>query len=433
MLVEFSVTNFRSIAEKQTLSLVAGTSASKDEKYSFASGNSYAPALLRGACLFGSNGSGKSNLIKAMDFFEEFVLSSAKESQAGEKIEVTPHLFDDEWANAPSEFEVTFVYKGALYQYGFAVDKDRVWEEWLFSRPNDSKARMRNLFKREYDAAAEIYRWDINATFVKGEKEVWKKSTRDNALFLSQAVQLNAENDLKNVFEWVRRHFQPIDRSKIMLGRITIDECLKEGKKDKVLALLQSVDIRIKNLDIKERDIDTQDLPDDMPKELKSKVLEKIKKEKIKNYDIKTIHHPSDNKAVALDFSDESDGTHQIFSLAGIWFAALEDGDTLIIDELDNHLHPHALKALVGLFYSPKTNPNNAQLIFTGHTTSIMQADFMHRDNILFFEKTKKESTEFIPLSDYKLRSSDNFQKAYLQGRYGGVPYVKEFINATTE
>nr|MCH9844307.1 ATP-binding protein [Alphaproteobacteria bacterium] len=125
--------------------------------------------------------------------------------------------------------------------------------------------------------------------------------------------------------------------------------------------------------------------------------------------------------------------THQIFSLAGIWFAALEDGDTLIIDELDNHLHPHALKALVGLFYSPKTNPNNAQLIFTGHTTSIMQADFMHRDNILFFEKTKKESTEFIPLSDYKLRSSDNFQKAYLQGRYGGVPYVKEFINATTE
>ena len=348
MLVEFSVTNYKSIAEKQTLSLVAGTSASKDEKFSFPSGNSYAPALLRGACLFGSNGSGKTTLIKAMDFFKEFVRLSANESQAGEEIAVVPHLFDDEWTNSPSEFEIIFIHQGTLYQYGFAVDKNKVWKEWLFSRPNDSKARMRSLFQREYDAGT--YHWDINATFVKGGREVWKKSTRDNALFLSQAVQLNAENDLKNVFEWVRRHFQPIGDKARFLGDLTAKKYLEKNKRDKILKLLQAVDIRIKDLDIQEREMDIDVLLNNLSNELKDNFIKKIGNNKLKGYDIQSIHQPYEGKFVALDFSEESAGTHQIFNLAGIWFESLEDGDTLIIDELDNHLHPHALEILLVYF-----------------------------------------------------------------------------------
>ena len=425
MLVEFSVTNYKSIAEKQTLSLVAGTSASKDEKYSFASGNSYAPSLLRGACLFGSNGSGKSNFIRAMVFFKEFVRLSAKESQAGEKIDVKPYLFDDDWASEPSEFEVTFIHQGALYQYGFAVDKDRIWEEWLFSRPNDSKTRMRSLFRREYDAETESYLWDINATFIKGAKEVWKNSTRNNVLFLSQAVQLNAENDLKNVFEWVLLHFLPIGDKARFLENFTAYQYLEKNRRDKILKLLQAVDIRIIDLNIKKKNIDIKNFPDSMSKAIKNLISTK--------YDIQSIHQTSAGKSVALNFAEESDGTRQIFNLAGLWFAALEDGDTLIIDELDNHLHPHALEILVGLFYNPKTNPKNAQLIFTGHETLIMQMDFMHRDHIWFLEKTKKESTEFIPLASFKPRDFENFQKAYLSGRYGGVPYVKELFDGEIE
>lgn len=418
MLVSFSVKNYRSFAEKQTLSLVAGTAASRKPQYAFETSNTFAPHLLRSACLFGANGSGKSSFIKAMRFFQKFVVIST-ENQLGDEIPVKPYLLHSDFSEQPSEFEIIFINDTGLYQYGFSVDKERVRSEWLFSKPSTKKTAMRKLFQREYDEVTKKYKWDINNTFIKGEKTSWKNQTTDNVLFLSRAVQLNAE-DLKEPFSWIRNHFTIIQSPDRMSQRFTSKQCLGlESKKEKTVSLLRSVGLNIESIKIERKDLDVK-FPDKIPEELKKIFSE--------NYEVKTCYVSSNGKKVYLNLgNDESDGTNVLFCISSILFDALENGHALIIDELHNSLHPHALKVIIDLFNNPKVNKNNAQLIFASHETSIMAKGFMHKDQIWFTENQYNQGTQLTPLSDYQVQDKTNLQKNYLNGRYGGIPMLRDF------
>ncbi len=429
MLVSFSVRNYRSFASRQTILLVAGAGAKRQKRFSFPSENSLAPHLLRSVCLFGPNGAGKSALVRAFEFYRDFVVSSAKDTQEGEKINVSAFKLDKEWRGQPSEFEATFIHGDALYQYGFAVDTDRVWGEWLFSKPNASDTkRTRTLFQREYDAEKGDYAWNISKTNVRGKKELWKTSTRDNALFLSTAIQLKAEI-FKEPFYWIQRYLRIIDSPDRLSSSFTVHQCLEEGWKDKVLNLLQAVDIRIKDIDIDVKDFEPSDLPTYMLSEtVREEFRKKLYGKKILRQ-IKSYHQGADGKLIPLDFKEESDGTQVVFCIAGPWLDVLKNGYTLVIDELHNSLHPHALRFLINLFHDPKINTKNAQLIFTSHETSVMAKGFMHQDQVWLVEKDDAESSKLIPLSDYKVRDVSAFQKAYLDGRYGAVPKLKEFVD----
>ena len=155
--------------------MAASVGAKRKERVSFSTDNSFVPCLLRSACLFGPNGAGKSSLVFAFDFFREFVVSSAKDTQEGEEIDVTPFKFDSRWKETPSEFEAVFIHKGDLYQYGFAVDKNRVWSEWLFSKPNEQDTRIRRLFQREFDSEISTYYWSISNKIRKRRKRTMEK------------------------------------------------------------------------------------------------------------------------------------------------------------------------------------------------------------------------------------------------------------------
>lgn len=428
MLVSFTVKNFRSFAESQTLSLVAGAGAKKEGRFSFETSNAFAPNLLRSACIFGANASGKSSLVKAMGFFKRFVVSSAKDTQEGEEIKTEPNVLVSDLSNQPSEFEVVFIHKGSLYQYGFVVDKTRVWQEWLFSRPSVSGARIRELFQRKYNKSENSYSWEINPTYIKGPKEVWKNATRSNALFLSQAVQLNAE-DLKAPFEWIQKYFHTIKSPERLFKGFTAKQCVEEGWKDRVLRLLQSIDIKICDLKIESKEIDLANLPEDIPLSFKDAILKQIKDKTVTTFEISSLHKHSAGHLVELDFDEESDGTKTLFGLAGPLLDVLDNGYAVVVDELHNSLHPHALKALINLFHDPEINKNNAQLIFTSHETSVITKGLMHKDQIWLAENNSDKGTELIPLSDFNIRDVNNFQKAYLGGRYGGVPKIREFMN----
>ena len=435
MLISFSVQNYRSFAERQTISMVASVGAKRKEHFSFPSGNSFAPYVLRSACLFGPNGAGKSSLVEAFHFFRYFTISSAKDTQEGEKIDVTPFLFDQKWKNQPSEFEAVFIHRGALYQYGFAVDGDRVWSEWLFSRPNDSESKYRTLFQREYDSSDKTYYWRINRNNVKGEKELWKKSTRDNALYLSTAIQLKSAA-FNNIFDWIRTHLHIIKSPDRLSPGFTAKKLTEEEWKTKILDLVHAVDIKIKSVEIDEHDHDVH-LRDIFPTSiLPEKTRNEIMKKadggdtiSVKKLEITSYHRGTGGELVGLDFREESDGSQVVFSLAGPWLDVLENGYTLIVDELHNSLHPLALKFLVNLFHDPKSNLGNAQLIFTSHVTSVMSKGFMHQDQVWLVEKDDAEFSVLIPLSDYKVRDVSAFQKAYLDGRFGAVPRLTDFVN----
>jgi uncharacterized protein len=426
MLVSFSVQNFRSFASKQTISMVAGVGAAREKRLSFPSGNSLAPNLLRSACLFGPNGSGKSSLVMALYFFREFIISSAKDSQDGEKINIAAFKLDEEWKGKPTEFEAIFIHGESLYQYGFSVDSERVWEEWLFCKPNKAGARMRTLFQREYSAETASYSWDISKTNVKGEKEQWKKATRANSLFLSTAIHLNATS-LKEPFEWVQKFLNVIGSLNRVSHDFTAIQCLEGGQKEDIIRFMNAVDIQIKDIEVKVGSVDDYNFG--ITSEEIREILRK-QYEKAKILQVRLHHQGKSGQLIPFELKEESDGSQLAFNLAGPWLDVLKNGYTLIVDELHNSLHPHAIKFLVNLFHDPKINKNSAQLIFTSHETSIMANNFIHQDQIWLTEKDEDEQSILTPLSDYKVRDAAAFQKAYLDGRYGAVPRIKEFIDA---
>lgn len=400
------------------MSMAAGASAARRLQHSLDSGNSYAPHLLRSACVFGPNGAGKTSLIRALSFFRTFVVNSSKGSSEGDNIPVVPFKAG---GGGPSEFEILFIFDGALYQYGFSADAERVHDEWMFSRSNVANSRIRTVFQRAFDAETGEYEWDISEELVKGERESWRKSTRSNALFLSTAIQLNAES-LAAPYHWIENYLRIVSSPERLDVSMTAQAAL-DGKKDQILELFKAFDLPIVDFEIEERDVS---FPEELEKTFTSEFIALMKRVSAdrREYDIKTIHAGGDRRIV-YDLSDESDGTKVIFCLAGPLLDTTARGYTLIVDELHNSLHPLALRFLVDLFHQAEVNRGNAQLIFTSHDTAIMSRGFMHRDQIWLVDRSELEGTSLYPLSDFKVREAQSFQRAYLGGKYGALPRIR--------
>jgi uncharacterized protein len=422
MLIEFSVANYRSILERQTLSMVASTTKDREAQHSFPSGVKSAPHLLQSACVFGPNASGKTTLVMAMDFFSDFVLDSAKGSQEGEMIQYSPFRLKTSTRDEPSEFEAVFVHNGTQYQYGFSVDRDRVVEEWMFAVPKGK--RTQKWFTRSFDQESEEYKWYVNPS-IHGSRRLWQESTRDNALFFSTAVQLKSIV-LKDPFEWMQKFFRVVGSTDRLTKSFSTIQCIEGGKKGTIIDFLKSVDIGISDMRFEEESFSVDALPSNLPDSLKKQLKQEFSESKV--ISVHSVHQLPGEDEVVFEFDEESAGTRALFTISGPWLDSLENGYVVVIDELHNSLHPHALRFLVSLFHDPEKNPRNAQLIFTSHDASILAGRFMHRDQIWLVEKDEKESSQLFPLSDFKPRDAESFEKGYLGGRYGAVPRLRDFI-----
>ncbi len=420
MLIQFSVTNFRSIRERQTLSLVAD-SGKELPRNTFDLGRENLK-LLHSVGIYGGNATGKSNLLAAMQFAETFVISSAKDMQRGEPIEVEPFLLSSSSENAPSEFELIFVRDNIRYQYGFSVSKERVVEEYLFVFKT---ARGQAWFQRVWDESKNEYQWSPFSKSLKGKLADIKQATRGNALFVSTAVQLNNEA-LSPVVEW----FQKVLAVAPMYSLHYNFSAKKIEKSDEekigILHFLQTADIDIKDIRVDSKILTMDDLPEDIPEKLKTALFESMKgKEEVKLRDVAFLHRHNDSgEMVPLSLEDESRGTRALFAAAGPILDVLKKGRVLVMDEIDSSLHPTLVHFLIELFHSPESNPNHAQLIFVTHDATLIDSDLLRRDQIWLVEKDEQQSTMLYPLSDYSPRKQESLQKGYLHGRYGGLPNV---------
>lgn len=420
MLIEFSVKNFRSIKDEQVFSMVKSPSVEKEETNSFLSDDNNGIRLLRTAVIYGANAAGKSNIINAMQFMEEMVLVSASSVQEGDPIDVVPFLFNESNSKEPTSVEVIFISEGTRYQYGFSCTGSHILEEWLFAYP---KGRAQRWYAREFRPEKNDYAYKFS-DLLSGKKNVWKESTRANALFLSTAIQLNSEQ-LKPVFNWFKRLWRPTDAHSLP-SNYSASMCEDPKKKETLLTFLKSADFNIHDIKIIKEKFNENHIPSGLPDEVKEKIIKQMTDHEI--LDIKTIHKTKAGNLVALDLDEESDGTQKFFSLAGPWLDTLENGYVLVIDELHGRLHPRLVRFLVEVFHSKKTNPNNAQLIFTTHETSIMNQDIFRRDQFWFCEKDGEQATTLYPLTDFSPRKDkENIEQGYLSGRYGGVPFVSQF------
>ncbi len=417
MLIEFSVANFRSLRERQSFSLAKakGDELVASNTFKVQAANEY--ELLRSASIYGPNAGGKSNFLQALNTMKRIVLESATNQQRGDKLPVTPFRLSNTTLNTPSEFEVIFIVDQVRYQYGFTATAGRIHEEWLLAYP---KGRPQRWFGRDWNEVKQHYDWELGGGLA-GEKQLWQKSTRDNALFLSTAVQLNSEQ-LQPIYDW----FKTTLRMANVGGwdpMFSASLCEKT-EKAQVMDFLRAADLNIEDIIVEKKPFDVKALPDDMPEYLKSAIAGDMKDKQL--VDIKTVHKGDDGKPVTFDFKDESDGTQKLFAFAGPWIDSLTHGYVLFIDELHDNLHPRLVQFLVQLFHSNETNPRNAQLVFTTHETSILNQEVFRRDQIWFCEKDKQQATVVYPLTDFSPRKGrENLELAYLSGRYGALPYVR--------
>lgn len=416
MLVELSVTNFRSVCERQTLSLVASSGKEHRDRNVFDAAAPGTPDLLRSAVIYGANAAGKSNLIAALSFVQNFVLNSARTGQKDDAIEVTPFLMDSDSMHKPSEFELVFVQAGVRYQYGFSVTRERVESEWLIAYP---KGKPQSWFARNVGKDG----WSFGSNF-RGQRKVWQETTRENALFLSTAVQLNADQ-LDPIFDWFRTRLKTIPLYARVDPSFSITQCeMATPLREQILNFLRMADLGVDGIQVERRKFDASMFPDGVPEPVRQQLLTDMADKEF--FDVRLAHRVTGGQDVPLDMADESGGTQKLFALAGPWLDVLANGWVLVIDELDTSLHPLLMRNLVSLFHDPEINKRGAQLVFSTHDTSILDALVFRRDQIWFVEKDRNLASHLYPLTDFSPRKGENFERGYLQGRYGALPFVGE-------
>jgi hypothetical protein len=408
MLIEFSVSNFLSFKEKVTLSMVA--TGIKESPGSLIAINENL-SLLKSTVLYGANASGKSNLFHALGFMRMLVISSVK-NNPDDNIEVERFAFSSECDNKPSLFEAVFLVEGVKYVYGFSVDTEKIHEEWLHSYDIGKK---RELFKRSNGKIVP------NSKYFSEGKNLDKK-TRPNSLFLSVVSQFNGEISGK-ILRWFRNligipiEYQPdhnfLDNDKL---------------KPRIMEFITIADLQI--MDIKKEKININDpRMKNAPKEW-IEILQKGE-----GFTLQASHsrYDKNHKLLGLadiNFGKESAGTQKMVALAGRLIEALSKGKIVIIDELDSSLHPLITHKIIE-FFNGVDNKKNAQLIFTTHDTNLLGKKLFRRDQIWFTEKDRYGSSDLYSLVDFKVtkdnskvRMDASFQKDYLMGKYGAIPFI---------
>ena len=414
MLVEFSVANFRSIKEEARLSLVAGPG--KEHTNSILTAESRAETaarplrLLPSAAIYGANAAGKTNVIRGLKTMHDIVLGSAASGPA--EFPVTPFRFDPACSDQPTAFEVMCIADGVRYQYGFRATRSEVTDEWLYAWPS---GRLQVWFERRSGDATRAPSWKLGGKLT-GDREVWKRATRPQALFLSTAVSLNS-TQLLPIFDWFRKRLHVAGVGGWSPG-FSVNYA-KNGRAD-VLGFLAAADLAVAGLRIVEKEVPPDQLPEEIPAELKTLLAQG------KAIDVFLQHQPKDGQQGELDMDEESHGTQKMFALAGPWLDSLAEGNVIVFDELHDNLHPALVRFLVSRFHDPTTNPHGAQLVFTTHDTSILDRDLFRPDQIWLCERNERLETSLFPLSDFRLRRSiENLERAYLAGRFGALPYIR--------
>lgn len=425
MLIEFTVGNYRSFKDPQTLSLVATPLKSKDKRLDANNviEREGQPTLLTSAAIYGANASGKSNLLQAISFMRRLVLSSPRWTERIGGIEVEPFRLNVSTLAQPSYFEVVFVAAGTRYRYGFEVTTERVEREWLDSFPS---ARKTELFDRHGNEIK------LGRSFQEGRKEL-PELTRPNALFLSVVAQFNdpVAAMLVNWFAALTSMrsgstFQSYAPSRTR--RYLEHPALAKELND----LIQRLDLSIRGVHLEEV-VQLSLFPDEDPiieDVVRSDRRERALRERARTT-VRTSHtlYDENGQPAGEEFFDldehESEGTRRLFTLAGPLLDTLRRGGALVIDELDARLHPLMTREIVRLFNDRQTNPRGAQLVFTTQDTNLLDNELFRRDQIWFVEKDRYGASQLYSLAEFKgVRNDLSFEPNYIQGRFGAVPYL---------
>lgn len=414
MLLEFRVRNFRSFREEAVFSMAASSDMRFADTHTLTTGLDKLPRVVRTAAIYGANASGKSNIIKALQFMQSMVLTSSQ-VQPDTENNLVPFRLRENANDFPTLMEVTFIIDGVRHQYGFEFTRKRVLAEWLLVYES---AKPQAWFSRTFDEKKEHYTYTYSDYFM-GRKSVWEAATRKEVLFLTTAIQLNNEQ-LKPLYQQLTSELVVFPDGARIGFDFSAGFVEKEGNASRVAALLTAADtgissVAIQNQGAKQVQIDFS-----------------TNQPKVSDVEMKIPHfgHRIEGRDYLFEMAEESAGTQLFFSLAGPLLDILERGRMLIVDELDSSLHPLLVQRIVDMFQSPETNPNGAQLVFTTHDVSLLDSRKMRRDQLWFAEKDSDQASHLFPLLDFSPRKGEALERNYLGGRYGGIPILEPLKRA---
>lgn len=422
MIEGFSVENFLSFRDKVSISFKAGAIKEFKEENTFKPVYKSDDALLKSIGVFGANGSGKSNLLKALGFMKYFVLNSSKESNSNESIPVKPFLLSTVSNMKSSTFEVIFYVKEDKFRYGFSVDSKQVNSEWLFSFIKNKEEKIFIRAEQNYTFGKEFREG------IKNKQQIFTEFTRPNALFASVLSQFN-DPLLLTITNWFDDIFIAPDISHIGLVDFTANIMSQGDYRRLINNIIINSDLGIEGIQeyIKEQSSGLPNFKD---------FIKNLSYEKDPTYKVLTKHNVFDegNNLKDIVFFDlvqnESLGTQKFFGILGPILWALKQRKILMIDEIDSRLHNLLVEQIITLFNSNKFNPNGAQLLFTSHNTNLLRKS-LRRDQIILTEKNNVGACKIDSLysKDPKVRSDASFNKDYLLGKYGAIPKLNTQLN----
>lgn len=391
MLVQFKIKNVLSFKEETVFDMTA-INAYKEHESNLIDID-IKERFLRVAAIYGANASGKSNFVCAMRFFQRIIVESLNNVDDGaesilEQYSV-PFSFEENTEN--SEFEIVQIINKEEYRYGFEYNSEAIVTEWLYKK-NLETNRTTIIFERTTDKV------DLGAT-VRKECDAYKEQIPQETLVLSFFNKLKLKTDvfrkvysgIMDILVFSSGACENIGILETFLPRII------EKEKEKLLEFLSAIDTGIKDIKY-----------DDNEKEIY----------------FMTYHKGEDGELYPLNLYSESEGTIKSIMLFIHAQMTIYRNGVILIDELNVKLHPLLLKFIIDLFYN---NGSKAQLIYTTHDTTLMDKKFFRRDQIWFVQKDENGHSEMCALSDFKVRSDASFEKDYLSGVYGGIPFLTEF------
>lgn len=355
-------------------------------------------SLLKVMAIFGANASGKSNFVDAYHSFLSIVQNSFKKNDKEETGSVLekhyyPFFFDNASNEADIEFEAVYHYNGSEYKYGYIYNSVKIEYEWLY-RKSLSTNRQSKIFERDSERI-------VLGSSVKKACEKYLPDIDADVLALSFFSSLKLRTHVFKETVYCISDILPVSLScphqeDYMLERY-FDKDFNEEEKPKLLSFLSAIDVGIKDITVEKNKNSTT---------------------------VYTYHVGKDNELYRFPLDIESDGTRRAIAIYSFVRIAVLYGKGLIIDEFNNQLHPLLQKYIIDLFYEES---KCGQLIYTTHDTSLMDKQFMRRDQIWFTSKNDFGESSLYSLAEFKIRNDKSFEKDYLGGIYGGIPSLKDF------
>lgn len=416
MLLQFTFKNFKSFRDEATLDLTAAElpEENDDERYVSIGDEK----VLRAAAIYGANGGGKSNVVKAFQSMRWYVCEAHGLEYNGKRSWddrfPRPFLFDSETQNLKTSFEVYFLAPSEpeqVYNYGFTVGFDGVGEEWLNLKSVGGVNNFDRVFYRNTQTE-EFYGLEIPM------RENILHATKKEVLLASIGAMLNVEQ-LKIVADFfgsAETLSFGLPEENLYLSR-TLP---RFDRQDKLEDFLNGIAPFLQKFDSSIVDVKHETKEDAEGKTF----IKLLTAHKMSGSDVLTC----------IPMTEESDGTQKMLALYPYFRKAFDTGAPLFIDELNSRLHPLLQRSVLLSFLDPRQNPNGAQLIFTTHEPWLLDCDLLHRDEVWFAEKDDSGASSLYSLAEFRHDDKkNNYLENYLYGEYGAIPKLKAFRSVESQ